>query len=159
MYCSNTDGDDCTKVNSSVRLALEDVFHRAGVDVDFSAHEHSYERLFPVHDYKGVQIYDQACQDDVGCTRPTMYDAPASAVHIVTGAAGCNEDLGACINPIRKHRGNWSAFFLQAEGTYSYGRLTAHNSSLLQWEVVLAEEDRVVDDVRIVSKHHGPRTT
>ena len=93
-------------------------------------------------------------------------------MHIVTGAAGCNEvsidglplfrlltthtragrqNLGACINPIKQHRGNWSAFYLQAQGTYSYGRLTA-TSTEMRWQVVIAEEERVVDDVLIVRK-------
>ena len=113
--------------------------------------------MFPVYDYGEVQIYDQSCRNDDGCAGQTVYEEPRSMVHIVTGAAGCNEDAGTCINPILKSRGNWSAFYLQAPGTYSYGRLTAHNSTVLQWEVVLAEEERVVDDVIVHSSRHGPR--
>ena len=41
MYCSNVDGDDCTKVDSVVRLALEDLMYENKVDLIFEAHEHS----------------------------------------------------------------------------------------------------------------------
>ena len=41
-------------------------------------------------------------------------------------------------------------------GTYSYGRLTVTNQSHLRWQVVLAEENRVVDDVALVVHKHGP---
>jgi len=50
MMCSDTDGDDCTKDNSTVRAALETVFHTGGVDMVFAAHEHSYERMWPTYD-------------------------------------------------------------------------------------------------------------
>ena len=49
MYCSNIDGDDCTKNGSVIRLNLEPLFHQYGVDIVFSAHEHSYERLWPTY--------------------------------------------------------------------------------------------------------------
>jgi hypothetical protein len=149
MYCSNGDGDDCTKDGSRVRESMEAILYDAHVDVAFSAHEHSYERMFPVWNLSATQTYPQHCLDDVGCTGQTKYTSPKAPVHIVTGAAGCNENLGACINPIHKHRGPWSAFYLQAEGTYSYGRLTVFNASTLRWQVVIAEEERIVDDLLV----------
>jgi hypothetical protein len=61
------------------------LFHKYGVDLVFEAHEHSYERLWPAYNNTLVQ---------------TNYSNPAAMVHIISGAAGCNEDNGACLNPI-----------------------------------------------------------
>jgi len=158
MYCSNIDGDDCTKGGSKVRISgLEDVFHRGGVDLILEAHEHSYERLYPVYNYTVTETYAQQCKNDVGCLEAVKYNNPSTAVHIITGMAGCNENNGMCINPIRRGRGKWSAFYLQAAGSYTYSRMTAHNSSSLHFQTVIAEEERVVDDIWIIAEGHGPR--
>ncbi len=110
-----------------------------------------------MYNYTVTNTYKQSCVNDLGCDGQIFYNSPKAAVHIVTGAAGCNENLGACYNPIKQHRGPWSAFYLQAAGTYSYGRLTAHNASTLQWQVVLAEEEAIVDNVIVQTASHGPR--
>jgi hypothetical protein len=56
MYCSpNDDDDDCHSLISLVRdgfvgeWALEPLIYKYGVDVHFGAHEHSYERNYPVY--------------------------------------------------------------------------------------------------------------
>lgn len=65
-----------------------------------------------------TQTYPQRCTNDVGCEGATHYANPTAPIQIVTGAAGCNEGLHACMNPIKRSRGPWSAFWLQAAGTY-----------------------------------------
>jgi len=83
MYCSDYDDDDCTKYESRIRTGmpdthaygLEKLFHTYGVDLMLWAHEHSYERLFPVYNRT---VYN-------GTASPYM-DPPAP-VHIITGAA------------------------------------------------------------------------
>lgn len=60
MYCSNDNDNDCTHSETLVRVGLpfshwfglEDLFYEYGVDVEIWAHEHSYERLWPIYDYK-----------------------------------------------------------------------------------------------------------
>jgi acid phosphatase type 7 len=90
MYCSNVDQDDCTRVKSKVRAGLENLFNKYGVDVIFEAHEHSYERLWPVFNETVTQ---------------NNYTNPLAPVHLISGAAGCNEQLGICVNPILRARG------------------------------------------------------
>ena len=68
----------------------------------------------------------------------------------MTGHAGCNEDEGGCQDKISQSRGEWSAFWMQAEGSYSYARLNIPNSTHLQWINRVAETERVVDEVWIV---------
>ncbi|XP_077516899.1 acid phosphatase type 7-like isoform X3 [Amblyomma americanum] len=84
MYCSNNDRDDCTMYESIVRkgiplvhlYGLEDLFYKYGVDLEFWAHEHSYERLWPVYDRK---VFNGSAE------KP--YTNPRAPVHIITGSA------------------------------------------------------------------------
>ena len=52
---------------------LEDIFYDYGVDVVLEAHEHSYERLWPM--YKNIVLAKN-------------YTNPPAPVQLVTGAAG-----------------------------------------------------------------------
>lgn len=62
MYCSNDNKDDCTNYESLVRVGLpflkvyglEDLFFKHKVDLEIWAHEHSYERLWPIYDFKVI---------------------------------------------------------------------------------------------------------
>ena len=57
------------------KFSLEDLFYEAGVDLQFYAHEHSYERDFPV--YNTV-----VCNGTKG-----PYIDPEAPVHITSGSA------------------------------------------------------------------------
>lgn len=59
---------------------LEDLFYAQGVDLILQAHEHSYERMWPVY-------------HDVVFSRD--YNNPQTPVHITSGAAGCKEENDA----------------------------------------------------------------
>lgn len=143
IYCSNLDGDDCTKPDSVLRAGFEDALVEGGVDIAFWAHEHSYERTWPV--------------SGNGSHVESDYVDPKAPVHIITGFAGCNEDDGACLNPIGPPLGNWSAFRQSKEGTYTYGRLIVGNATHLHWQAVVPEEsNRIEDDLWLVQHNHGP---
>ena len=141
FYCSNNDGDDCTTDRSIVRATFERLFDQHGVDLILEAHEHSYERLYPVYDTHTTQY---------------NYTDPLAPTHIVTGTAGCNEQAGACINPIPGPRGDWSAFHSANRLMYGYGHLQAVNGTHLWWDEVLVEESgQRLDGIWLVQHHHG----
>ncbi len=57
MYCSNSEVSNCVEGAFMLRrgipfvapLGLERLWHIFGVDVALTAHEHSYERMWPVY--------------------------------------------------------------------------------------------------------------
>jgi hypothetical protein len=145
-WCSNLDGDDCTKPGSVVRAGLWETLVAGGVDLVLGAHEHSYERMWPV----GGTWEEPLIQYN--------YTDPQYPVNIVTGFAGCNEVSGACLNPIGLPLGKWSAYQQSVEGTYTYSRMNVVNRTHLHWQAVVPEENnRIEDDLWIVQHNHGPK--
>ncbi|KAL5022490.1 hypothetical protein ScPMuIL_001645 [Solemya velum] len=133
MYCSNTDHDDCTKKDSIVRtgvlhlLGLENLFYKYGVDLMLWAHEHTYERLWPVFN---KQVYN-------GTSSP--YVNPGAPVHIITGSAGCQEDHdGFKTDPAK-----WSAF---RSTDYGYTRMNILNSTHIYMEQVSDDKNGTIID-------------
>jgi len=143
MYCSNSDGDDCTKKDSKVRASLEQLFHEGGVDVVIEGHEHSYERLYPTYNWTYIE---------------KSYVDPKAMVHIVSGAAGCNEQDGDCINPMSGDPQPWSAYRAYKKGTYGFGHMVVVNDTHLYFHELVDETDKDEDEVWIVQHNHGPRT-
>jgi hypothetical protein len=118
MYCSDTDDDDCVLMQDQWRFDLENLFYSYGVDIVFEAHQHTYERLWPVFNTTVMN----------GTVDPSNpYASPNAPVHIVSGSAGCEEDLdtfGAT------GLGPWSAVRIAA---YGYGHLLV-NRTHAHWE-------------------------
>jgi len=142
FYCSNLDHDECTTPNNPTRLGLEQLFFENGVDIIIEAHEHSYERLWPTYNYTITQ-YD--------------YIDPKAPVHLISGAAGCNEQDGYCVNPIAGPLGPWSAFRSSGPTTYGFGRLEIHNATHVYWEQVLSlQNNSILDSIWLVQHHHAP---
>ena len=77
-------------VMSTLAFSLEPVFYDSGVDLIIEAHEHSYERLWPV--------YNET-------VTAKNYSDPKAPVHIISGAAGCNEFHEICVDPMFGARG------------------------------------------------------
>ncbi|XP_074872570.1 acid phosphatase type 7 [Carettochelys insculpta] len=146
MYCSNNDHDDCTAHESIIRrglpqhlYGLEDLFYKYGVDLELWAHEHSYERLWPVYNY---QVYNGSAQ--------SPYTNPRAPVHIISGSAGCKERL----DPFIPHPREWSALRIE---DYGYTRLHIVNRSHVWLEQVSDDQDgKVVDGIWIIKELHGP---
>uniref|UniRef100_A0A8C5HC66 Purple acid phosphatase n=1 Tax=Gouania willdenowi TaxID=441366 RepID=A0A8C5HC66_GOUWI len=140
MYCSDDDQDDCTRFDSYVRKTpgLEDLFYRYGVDVELWAHEHTYERLWPVY---GDKVYNGSFEQP--------YVNPKAPVHIITGSAGCRERTDR-FNPNPK---GWSAF---RSTDYGYSRMQVFNATHLYLEQVSDDQDgKVIDSIWVVKEKHG----
>ncbi|KAF6021834.1 hypothetical protein EB796_019861 [Bugula neritina] len=121
---------------------LERLFHEQGVDLIIQAHEHSYERLYPLFD--GVQT---------DCS----YVNPKAAIHIIAGSAGCNEREMLCADVILGKPHHWSAKRSWLPGLNGYARLNVMNSTHLNWQQVMSITDQPLDQFYIVQEHHGPR--
>lgn len=141
MYCSNDDGDCPKGGDRPTRFFLEQLFCEYGVDLHLYAHEHSYERLWPV--YNGVVLN--------GTANPSEpYQNPRAPVHVVTGSAGCQEK----VDPFWKQRPSWSAF---RSSDYGYARMQIHNATHLSIEQVSDDQGgRVIDKITIRKSAHGP---
>merc|ERR1711907_497631 len=112
-------------------------FYDGGVDVIVEAHEHSYERLWPVYNETVTQ---------------KNYINPSAPVHVISGAAGCNESDGICENPILGPKGSWSAFRRWIL-PYGYGHMEAHNATHLYWDEVLDLTGEVLDSIWVVQEN------
>ncbi|XP_077292142.1 acid phosphatase type 7 isoform X2 [Arctopsyche grandis] len=146
MYCSNLNHKDCTHHETITRVGLpflhafglEELFYTYGVDLEIWAHEHSYERLWPIYDYT---VYNGSYE------KP--YVNPQAPVHIVTGSAGCKEGR----EPFVLTPPEWSAFHSQ---DYGYTRLKAYNTSHLYIEQISDDQNgAVIDKFWIVKEKHG----
>lgn len=147
MYCSNAVGDGCENHENAIRTGLssaklfplEDLLYRHGVDVEFWAHEHSYERLYPVYNH---QIRSGS--------KEKPYTNPRAPVHITTGSAGCKY----CHDKFKRDYGPWTAFRTL---DYGYTRVQVFNSSHLSLEQVSIDKDyQVIDRIWIIKDKHGP---
>ncbi|CAL2046946.1 unnamed protein product [Caenorhabditis brenneri] len=149
MYCSDFDGDDCTKYESIIRTglplthgyALEKLFFEYGVDVELWAHEHSYERLWPVYNRT---VYNG--------TRHPYVDPPAP-VHIITGSAGCRENTDVFV----EHPPPWSAV---RSTDYGFGVMRIWNETHLNFKQINVAQGGIEDDdlwvIKSTPKHHRP---
>jgi hypothetical protein len=146
FYCSNGDGDECSRQplnwpTNPLRVDLEPLFMSAGVDLCLEAHEHSVEVIYPIVN---------------GTVTDKTFSSPAAPVHFVTGAAGCNEDLGICYNPIYVPS-EWTHAYLWGPEQYSYTRLWANSSETLHLEQVkVIPQVSVWSSIDIVQPAHGP---
>uniref|UniRef100_T1JCQ8 Purple acid phosphatase n=1 Tax=Strigamia maritima TaxID=126957 RepID=T1JCQ8_STRMM len=120
-------------------FGLEKLFYDNGVDLEFWAHEHSYERLWPVYNRK---VYNGSWNQP--------YTNPGAPVHITTGSAGCDERH----DPFRDDFPEWSAFH---STDYGYTRMQAFNSSHLYLEQVSDDKDgEIIDKIWVIKDKHGP---
>jgi hypothetical protein len=60
------------------RFGLEDLFMEYGVDLTIWAHEHSYERLWPLYNHV---VYNGSVEEP--------YKNPKALTHVITGSAVC----------------------------------------------------------------------
>lgn len=128
MYCSDVDSlGDCTSDAQVLRegykgqYGMDSIIAKHNVDIYFTAHEHSYERIFPVYNGKVDKQHNHT------------HVNPKYPVHIVSGSAGCQEGLEWFDDVFIP---SWSVV---RSGTYGYGHLIVHNATHLYWEQLLDE--------------------
>lgn len=145
MYCSNNDHDDCTKVNCLTRVglplihsyAMEELLDKYGVDLAIWAHEHCYERLWPMYNFTVLNGSDSE-----------PYTNAKGPVHFTTGSAGCSEHHDNFL-PDQPY---WSAV---RSVDYGYTRLTAFNETHVYWEQVSDDKGgEVIDQVWLIRDRH-----
>uniref|UniRef100_A0A8D9EJ63 Purple acid phosphatase n=1 Tax=Cacopsylla melanoneura TaxID=428564 RepID=A0A8D9EJ63_9HEMI len=142
MYCSNNDDDDCTQSWALTRtgffgaFAIEPLLYKYGVDVAIWAHEHSYERLWPVYNFT---VHNGSTEHP--------YVNPKAPVHIVTGSAGCRERVDNFID-----NNAWSAF---RNSDYGYTVMHLLNETHLRFQQKSDDKNGVfVDDFYVVKDKH-----
>eukprot|EP00927_Polykrikos_kofoidii_P070393 TRINITY_DN6656_c0_g2_i1.p1 TRINITY_DN6656_c0_g2~~TRINITY_DN6656_c0_g2_i1.p1 ORF type:complete len:600 (-),score=86.87 TRINITY_DN6656_c0_g2_i1:254-2053(-) len=139
MYCSCD--RECGDLATSIRVDLEELLMDYGVDFFLNAHQHNYERSFPV--YKGKS--DRSNVD------------PKAPIYIVSGSAGNNQ----MHQPFLHAQPSWSAF---RSDTFGYSVLTTYNSTHAHWQQIstdptvfpLSFYGNVIDDAWVVQHSHGP---
>ncbi|CAD5113759.1 DgyrCDS2925 [Dimorphilus gyrociliatus] len=150
LYCSNADDPEhCTNAENIIRIGfpfgedygIEKLLYKYGVDVAFQAHEHAYERMWPVYNLT-------VCNGSAN----NPYLNPSAPVHIVTGSAGCQEG----VDPFLPLPNTWSAFH---SDDYGYARMTVLNSSHLHIEQVSDDQNgKVIDSMTLIKNKHGAGT-
>lgn len=133
-------------VNNRIRVGtpelpgFEQLFWKYGVDVQFYAHDHIFERMWPVYNrrvYNGTEKADDP------------YYNPKAPVHITSGSAGCVLEPEA-LNPIVAE---YSAF---RSTDYTYSRLTVESDRVLRFVTISQNQNRTLDEIRITKDNHGP---
>ncbi|XP_065882437.1 acid phosphatase type 7-like [Dysidea avara] len=118
MYCSTVDVDDCNHREGTVRTGhpffheygLEKLFYDYGVDIELWAHEHEYQRMWPVYNRT---VYNGSDSEP--------YVDPKAPVHVITGSAGYREGRTLFREPMP-----WDAVRYY---DYGYSYLTVINST------------------------------
>ncbi|KAK2139909.1 hypothetical protein LSH36_1561g00000 [Paralvinella palmiformis] len=127
-----------TGVNLEHSFSAEQLLYKYGVDLHIQAHEHSYERMWPVYNLT-------VCNG----SKSEPYRNPRAPVHIVTGSAGCKEKL----DPFFRFHTEWSAFH---RDDYGYTRINIINGTHLYLEQVSDDEKgAVIDKMTLIKEHHG----
>ena len=119
---------------------LEDLFYENGVDFQLWAHEHSYERLWPVYNNTVMN----------GTMDPkNPYNNPNAPVHLTTGSSGCQERHDAFIGNPK----SWSAF---RNNDYGFSEMKIFNATHIHVQQFSVDKDMVIDDFWIVKNQPYP---
>ncbi|CAL1529697.1 unnamed protein product [Lymnaea stagnalis] len=136
MYCSTNIGDDCSRIDSRVREGLEELFTNWSVDLIIQAHEHNYERLWPLYHGKVSNF---------------SYINPDVPVQIITGAAGSIEGTD---HFLPYNQPDWSAYRLDNKSLNSYGCLRVVNLTHIFWEQRSINNHTSLDSIWIIKERN-----
>lgn len=111
-----------------------------GVDLAIWAHEHSYERMWPMYNHRVVNGSDEG----------DPYHNPKGLVHVTTGSAGCSERHDDFV----QYMPDYTAF---RSTDYGYSRLHVLNKTHLHMEQV--SDDQVGNRSSTMNKISNPVKT
>ncbi|KAI6236622.1 Purple acid phosphatase [Aphelenchoides besseyi] len=146
FYCTDIPANECRKKHDVLRdgfppngeFGLERIFHKYGVDLYIGAHEHNYERFWPIYNFT---VHN-------GTVNPkNPYEDPKVPIHIVTGSSGCQEKT----NPFPKNPASYSAF---RSSNYGFTRMQIFNGSHIHIQQIMAAKPIIEDDFWIVKNSH-----
>ncbi|XP_074645689.1 acid phosphatase type 7-like [Tubulanus polymorphus] len=151
FYCTNVNNKQhCDISDNRIRdgiksktgefvFGLEPLFYKYGVDLILNAHQHSYERFWPLFNMK-------VCN---GTDKNNPYNNPPAPVVIVTGSAGCQEKH----SPFLPVTYPYSAFH---STDYGYSKMKVYNSTHLYFEQISDDQDgKVIDKIWYIKNRHG----
>jgi len=125
FYCTNSDKTQCGLFAAWLRLLGEGALVAGKADLVLTAHEHGWERTYPVVN---------------GTVVSQSYAAPGAPFYVVSGAAGNREG-----NERPSGDQPWSAF---QSGTVGFTRLTI-TPSAVQVQFIASADGTVVDAVTL----------
>ncbi|KAI6224061.1 Purple acid phosphatase [Aphelenchoides besseyi] len=146
MYCTDISVHKCSTARDVMRdgfapkstYALEKLIHDYGVDLYIGAHEHSYERFWPIYKFK--------VHNGTANPKNPYEDAPAP-IHLIVGSAGCREKT----NAFPEKSAAYSAF---RSSNYGFARMQVFNSTHIHIQQIMAAKNVVEDDFWIVKHKH-----
>ncbi|KAK6981988.1 iron/zinc purple acid phosphatase-like protein [Biomphalaria glabrata] len=146
MYCSLSvkDTQDCLLNTSKVRQGFEDIFYHFAVDLIIESKHVSYERTWP--QYKGVVV-------------GTSYQQPKAPIEVILGSVSDfpkdASDIDVNTTVATPTPAAWSAFHLKESAANSFGNLSVINDSHLEWKLMSADGQTVLDQFWLVQDNHG----
>lgn len=120
---------------------LEPLFRHAGVDLYLSGHQHMFEFVYP------VALNGTVVQKPLASYRglSNVYVQPQGTVRVVQGTGGIFMFTESYVSP----QPAWS--WARADD-FGFGRVTIHNSTLLQYEYVETSNQNQVNHAFYISK-------
>lgn len=136
-------GEGLGTASADVVKDIAPLLQQYGVDLFMAGHWHYYESLWP------AVAGSDACP---ACAEPTAesFEEPRGTVHITTGNAG-PPGKDSFTTPIPASR--------QRSVEFGYGRLVAHNSSVIEFWQFENEGGTEIDHFVITQSSHGPFPT
>ena len=129
LYASNHGGADIPAGYYYLRGKIEDTLGKYDVDVVLQAHEHDYERSWPVA--RNGTVWE------------TDYVSPSHPVYVVNGAAGNRE-----AEPTPPGKMPWQPQDQNFTNLISFGRLTV-KGKMMTWEQIVSTDGSVQDSFTI----------
>ncbi|KAI6204497.1 hypothetical protein M3Y94_00680900 [Aphelenchoides besseyi] len=146
MYCTDISTHQCSEARDVMRdgfaptnkYGLEKLIYDNGVDLYIGAHEHNYERFWPIYKFKVLN----------GTTNwRNAYENALAPIHFTTGSAGSYEPMNRFPKTIAVH----SAF---RSSNFGFTKMHVYNRTHIHIQQIAADKHGAEDDFWIVKHKH-----